>query len=140
MIAPAINARSARLCCPGRTKARVSEGIGMDWDDAWPGFAIAVLAALALALKAVFDTARLRAQLAGLTERFGMLDHRLVRLTERLDAGARPPETVPPIEPAAAVPAAIPVEPAATPVGAGAVPNEPVTVPEEPARPSVPPP
>jgi uncharacterized membrane protein len=89
----------------------------MDWDDVFPGFTIAVLAALALALKAVFDARRLRRQLAGLTEKFWMLDHRLVRLAERLDEPAAvPSEAAPRIEPAVPVvtePAAVPAETAA---------------------------
>src|SRR5712691_6287035 len=58
------------------------EGLRMDWDDFFP-FALAIVAALVLALKAVFDARRVRRQLAGLTEKFWMLDHRLVRLGEQ---------------------------------------------------------
>src|SRR5258708_13687917 len=103
------------LCRIGGMKAD-PEGLRMDWDDFFP-FALAIVAAFVLALKAVFDARRVRGQLAGLTEKFWMLDHRLVRLGEQMErvaappgeaaappAGPTPPEPPPPIE--AAGPAA----------------------------------
>src|SRR5579863_1387767 len=91
------------------------EGVGMDWDDAVP-FAIMV-AAFVLALKAVFAVRRVRVQLAELTEKFGVLDHRLVGIEERFDRFAATPGAVAPgIEPAAPAapaPAELPEEPAA---------------------------
>ncbi len=109
----------------------------MDWDDVLPGFAIAVFAALALALalKAAFDARRVRTQIAGLTEKFWMLDHRLVRLAERIDRlEAAPGEAAPIAEPAAPEVS----EPAVIPVEAAAVAEEPAP-PEAPAEMPVPP-
>ncbi|MGE5268229.1 MAG: DUF2339 domain-containing protein [Thiohalocapsa sp.] len=74
----------------------------MDWDDFFP-FALAIVAALGLAIKAMVDTRRLRLQLAELTEKFWMLDHRIVRLGEQLALPAPPA--------AAAEPPAMPPEP-----------------------------
>src|SRR5229473_2667926 len=74
----------------------------MDWDDFFP-FILAIVAAFVLALKAVFDARRVRGQLAGLTEKFWMLDHRLVRLNEQMERVAAPPDeaAVPPAAAAA---------------------------------------
>src|SRR5260370_42657904 len=76
------------------------EGLRMDWDDFFP-FALAIVAAFVLALKAVFDAHRVRVQLTGLTEKFWMLDHRLVRLNEQMERVAAPPgeAVAPPAEP-----------------------------------------
>jgi len=107
----------------------------MDWDDVWLGFTIATVVALALALKAVVDGALLRSELAGLAERFSLLDRSVVRLTQRFDEGARPSETAPPTEPPPPVvtaPTAISAEPAA-------IPEEPAAR-GEPAEPAAPPP
>jgi uncharacterized membrane protein len=94
----------------------------MEWDDAFPTFIIAILAALGLALKATFDARRVRVQLAGLTGRFSVLDDRLVRLAERIDQLPAPPPRSP-AEPAEPSPlpetAIIPDEASAT---AGAAP------------------
>ena len=73
----------------------------MNWDDAFPAFAIAILAALALGLKATFDAQRVRAQLAGLTQRFSTLDDRLVRLAERFDRLPAAPGADAPLSPPA---------------------------------------
>jgi uncharacterized membrane protein len=112
----------------------------MDWEDVIPGFTIAVLAALGLALKALVDAGRLRAQLAGLTAKFTVLDHRMVRLTERLDEAAPGPSEAPvaeiePATPAVTELAAVPAEPAAAPPEAEAAADDSVTVPGEPAAP-----
>ena len=72
----------------------------MDMEDVFPFFSLAALAGFVLALKALFDARALRTQLAGLTEKFWMLDHRLVRLAEQLERPAAPPaETAPAVEP-----------------------------------------
>src|SRR6266849_6501160 len=78
------------LCRIGSMKADPGGGLRMDWDDFFP-FALAIVAAFVLALKAVFDARRVRGQLAGLTEKFWMLDHRLVRLGEQMERVAAPP-------------------------------------------------
>src|SRR6266478_297493 len=83
--------------------------VGMDFEDWFGPFVIAVLAALGLGLKAAFDAGRVRAQLAGLTEKFWMLDHRVVRLAERIDQLEAPPGEVP----SAAEPVAPVLEPSA---------------------------
>ena len=81
----------------------------MDWDDLFPVFAIAAVASLVLSLKSFFDVRALRAQLAGLTDKLPMYDHRLLRLAERIDGLAtapRPAEPAPPtVEEAPATPA-----------------------------------
>src|SRR6266851_3705755 len=103
------------------------EGLRMDWDDFLP-FALAIVAAFALALKAVFDARRVRRQLAGLTEKFWMLDHRLVRLNEQMERVAAPPGE-------AAAPPAGPTAPeAAPPIEAAVAAEEPGPVPAEPAE------
>ncbi len=77
----------------------------MDWDDFIP-FALMIVAALGLAISALVRARQARRQIAGLTEKFWMLDHRLVRLGEQIErltppaAEAAPPETPP--EPVAA--------------------------------------
>jgi uncharacterized membrane protein len=104
----------------------------MDWADVFPGFTIAVFAALALAVKAAFDARRVRTQIAGLTEKFWMLDHRLVRLAERIDRlGAAPGEAAPMAEPAAPLVS----EPAILAAEAAAVAEEPAAPAEMPAPP-----
>lgn len=85
----------------------------MGWYAAFPLYTIAVIGAFVLALKAVRDVRAVRLQLVDLTERFWMLDHRLVRLAEQL-ATARPGEV-------AGAPAPTPAEP-----------SQPTRVPEEP--------
>ena len=69
----------------------------MDWDDLFPVFAIAAVASFVLSLKSFFDVRALRAQLAGLTDKLPMYDHRLLRLAERIDGLATAPR---PAEPA----------------------------------------
>jgi uncharacterized membrane protein len=109
----------------------------MDFEDVFPGFVIAglaVLAALALGLKAVVDAGRVRAQLAALTEKFWMMDHRLVRLTERIDQFGAPGEAAPVAEPIAPI---VP-EPAGVPGEAVGIAGEPPAAPDEPAVPDEP--
>src|SRR5260370_26948868 len=114
------------LCRIGSMKAD-PEGLGMDWDDFFP-FALAIVAAFVLALKAVFDAGGVRGQLAGLTEKYWMLDHRLVRLNEQMERVAAPPGE-------AAAPPAEPTEPAAAPpIEAAVAAEEPGPVAAEPAE------
>lgn len=95
----------------------------MDWEDAFPGVAIALVAAFVMAAKAMRDARASRLQLADLTEKFWMLDHRLVRLAEQL--AAAPPGA------AAAAPEAAPAEaPQPPPVAAEPVGKEPTPTPE----------
>ena len=81
----------------------------MDWEDLFPVFAIAAVASFVLSLKSFFDVRALRAQLVGLTDKLPMYDHRLLRLTERIDGlvtASRPAEPTPPtVEEAPATPA-----------------------------------
>src|SRR5258708_15635343 len=100
------------LCRIGGMKAD-PEGLRMDWDDFFP-FALAIVAAFVLALKAVFDARRVRGQLAGLTEKFWMLDHRLVRLGEQMGPVGAPPGR-------AAAPPAEPTQPGAAPPSRAAI-------------------
>src|SRR5215831_10540122 len=100
---------------PGESRvwSRGSEGGGMDWDDLFPVFAIAAVASFVLLLKSFFDVRALRAQLAGLTDKLPMYDHRLLRLAERIDGLATAP---PPAEPAPPTVAEAPPTPAPEPV------------------------
>lgn len=95
----------------------------MGWDGSFPLFGLAALAAIVLALKAIRDARAMRAQLAGLTEKFWMLDHRLVRLAEQV-AAARSGD----------LPAAVLAQPEPTPTVA----PEAVPAAEEPASPETP--
>ena len=116
----------------------------MDWSDALSlviilalTLPIMMIAAFVLALNANSATRRLQWQLAGLTERFGLLDQRLERLAEEFDRfAAAPGEPAPGIEPE---PAEIPAEPAAPamPEPAGAA-GESADVPEEPVAQAAP--
>ncbi len=88
----------------------------MDIEDTLPVFAVA---ALAIALKAVFDARRLRRRLSALVENFLLLNQRVARLSERLDQGTPaaaevvpPPVTETPAEPTAAQPPELKPEPA----------------------------
>src|SRR6266851_5095963 len=122
MVSITFGAMPMRLCRTGLHGAKGwppgLEDVGMDFEDVFPGFVIAglaLIAALALGLKAVVDAGRVRAQLAGLTEKFWMLDHRLVRLAERIDQlgappGAAAPPTAEPAAPMAPEPAVLPGE------------------------------
>ncbi len=105
----------------------------MDWEDWFPVFVLAVLAALALGVKAAVNADRVRAQLAGLTEKFRTLDHRLVRLAERIDQLAGVPGEAAPAPAAPVVP-----EPAFVPAEAAAVPDEAQAVPDAPGAPETP--
>jgi uncharacterized membrane protein len=107
----------------------------MDWDDALPWVFIICLVPFAMAWSALVGNRRLRAQVAALTDKIGMLDHRVFRLNEQLEGGsaapdaARPPPTSPVAEPAAAEPT--PATAPETPVFA---PSEtPITPPSTPA-------
>src|SRR5689334_7989751 len=94
---------------PGRQRDPAIRGreLRMEFDDVFPLLVLALLAALILAAKAAFDARALRVQLAGLREKYWLLDHRLVRLAE-----LQQPPAAPPIEPTpAAEPAAVPPEP-----------------------------
>src|SRR5215467_9214695 len=71
----------------------------MNWDDLFTVFAIAAVASFVLSLKSLFDVRALRAQLARLTDKLPMYEHRLLRLAERIDGLAtapRPPNRRPP--------------------------------------------
>ncbi len=122
----------------------------MDWDDVYPGFTVGLVAALVIALKAVVDLGRLRAQFVLLTEKFAILDTRVLRLAERLDEAApslseaaSPSQVAPPSEPVAPAvmePPASPAEPPTAHDETSAAPQEPFTIPEEPGVPAPPPP
>src|SRR5580658_5807202 len=79
----------------------------MDAEDWLPWLAVALLASIALAVQALIQGASTRTRLRELTEKFWMLEHRLVRLDERLQA---PPE--PAGRPETAVAEFTPTEPA----------------------------
>jgi uncharacterized membrane protein len=101
----------------------------MDWDDMSPLFAIAALAGLVIALRAMSAVRGLRVQLAGLSANFLSLDRRIVGLAERLDRVAPPPEE--------ATPAVEPAEAFEQPATAAAEPTETVEAPSvEPIEPA----
>ena len=100
----------------------------MDWDDFLP-FALAIIAALALAVKAMFDARRVRLRLADLSEKFWMLDHRLVRFGERLDRLAPLPDAATANAPAIGLTTASAPEPAGAVGEVAAVSAEPVAPP-----------
>ncbi len=79
----------------------------MDAEDWLPWLAVALLASIALAVQALIQGASTRTRLQELTDKFWMLEHRLVRLDERLQA---PPE--PAGRPDTAVAESTPPEPA----------------------------
>ncbi|HEV2335479.1 MAG TPA: DUF2339 domain-containing protein, partial [Stellaceae bacterium] len=115
----------------------------MDWNDVYPGFTIGLVAALVIALKAVVDVSRLRAQFVLLTEKIASLDNRVLRLAERLDEVAPPSEVASPIEPAAPAVTELPASPTEPPAAreeTSAAPQEPTAVPEEAAASTPPPP
>jgi uncharacterized membrane protein len=113
----------------------------MDWDDFFP-FAIAIVVAFVLALKAVFDARRVRLQLASLTEKFGMLDDRVVRLGDQVERSAPAQPTVPPPIDLTAEPVTATPEPEEAAPQPEPVPVEPAAAPQEPAlaEAAVPPP
>ena len=82
----------------------------MAWQEALPFFVLAVVAAFAAIVKTWRDVHALRRQLAGLSEKFWMLDHRIVRLTEQIAALRSGEAAAPPAAPEA--PAAVPHPPA----------------------------
>jgi len=114
----------------------------MDWDDFIP-FALMIVAALGLAIAALVAARQARRQAAALTEKFSMLDHRLVRLGEQIERLAPPaaeaalaetptgPVAAPPVETVAAAPQ--PEIVSAEPAAAAEAP--PPTIPPPPAIP-----
>jgi uncharacterized membrane protein len=106
----------------------------MDWDDVFPWFLLLYVVPFVLAARALAVGRRLRRQVDSLTDRIGMLDHRIVRLDERVTglAGVPPatsPPEVSPLEPAPepSVPAraVLPAEPVPEPAAATFAPYEP---------------
>ena len=61
----------------------------MDWDDALPWSLLLTLGAIALALRSMVVQRRLRARIDALTDKLAMLDHRVFRINERLEAGGQ---------------------------------------------------
>ncbi|HET6195309.1 MAG TPA: DUF2339 domain-containing protein, partial [Acetobacteraceae bacterium] len=95
----------------------------MDAEDAFPFFLIGVVLTFILALRALVVARSSRAQLAALTEKFYMFDHRLIRLGEQIAllrgpapdqtaAAAEPVAPLPPETAAAAKEPPVPTEPA----------------------------
>jgi hypothetical protein len=78
------------------------EARDVDWDDALPWLVLLTLAAIALALRSMVVQRRLRARIDALTDKLAMLDHRVFRINERLEAGgqglAPSPDAPPAIE------------------------------------------
>lgn len=95
----------------------------MDWDDALLWSLLVLIAPLALAVRSIVVDRRLRARIEALTDKVAMLDHRLFRVDERLQALGAGPETQPEAAPVEAVSPAAEATPA----------PEPVTVEVEPA-------
>jgi uncharacterized membrane protein len=92
----------------------------MDLDDALPWFFLFYLLPLGLTARSMIVSRRLRRQVETLLDKFGMVDHRLFRLDERLSAlegTSAAPSTAPPQQPpeaaAAPEPIAAPPEPVA---------------------------
>src|SRR5260221_39023 len=93
----------------------------MDAEDWVPWLAVGLLASIALAVQALIQGASTRTKLRELTEKFWVLEHRLVRLEGRLHTPAPPPappdgadaKTAPPAQPEPAIeqPPAQPPEP-----------------------------
>src|SRR5579872_3131801 len=126
----------ARQAAFRRSANRPEKGFSdMDWDDALPWFFVISLAPFVMAWSALVGNRRLRAQVAALTEKLGMLDHRVFRLDERLEGGSAAPDAAgPPPTPTVAEPA--PAEP--TPATASETPvfapfETPITPPASPA-------
>jgi uncharacterized membrane protein len=88
----------------------------MDWDDALPWFVIFLVAPVALAVRSIAVDRRLKARIDALTGKIGMLDHRLLRMDERLRALGERPGTEPQAAPAEAPSPAVEAAPAAEPV------------------------
>lgn len=107
----------------------------MDWEDSFPFFLIAAIATFVLALRALLQARASRAELAALTEKFFMFDHRLVRLGEQIALlrGQAPSEEAAVAEPVAPAPP----EPAPV-VGQAPVPEEPAALAPEAAAPVAP--
>src|SRR5258708_14898143 len=93
-------------------------------------FELAALAGFVLALKAIFATRRIQAQLAGLAEQFSALDQRVVELAADVGLPRAAPTTEAP-PPVALSPEEAPIvdEPAIPPEP---IPTEPPAAPEEP--------
>jgi uncharacterized membrane protein len=88
-------------------------GTMLDWDDLFFWALLLYIAPLVLAVSALVGKRRLKAQIRALTDKVGMLDHRVFRLNERLEGGAAP-EAPPPtaeLAPTEASPAAVPETP-----------------------------
>ncbi|HTQ33217.1 MAG TPA: DUF2339 domain-containing protein [Stellaceae bacterium] len=74
----------------------------MDWDDALPWSFLLFIAPFALALRSLVVNNRLKRQIETLTNKVGMLDHRVFRLDERLTALGGEPLAEPPPSPTVA--------------------------------------
>jgi uncharacterized membrane protein len=88
----------------------------MDWDDALLWSLVVLIAPLALAVRSIVVDRRLKARIEALTDKIAMLDHRLFRVDERLQALGAGPETQPEAAPAEAVSPAVEATPAPEPV------------------------
>src|SRR3954447_24799605 len=75
-------------------------------EDAFPFFLIGVVVTFILAVRALVVARSSRAQLAALTEKFYMFDHRLIRLGEQIALlrGQAPDESAAVAEPVAPAP------------------------------------
>src|SRR4051794_9642721 len=62
------------------------EARDVDWDDALPWLLLLTLGAIVLALRSIVVQRRLGARIDALTDTLGMLDHRVFRINERLEA------------------------------------------------------
>ena len=87
----------------------------MDWDDALLWSLVVLIAPLALAVRSIVVDRRLKARIEALTDKVAMLDHRLFRVDERLQALGAGPETQPEAAPVEAVSPAVEATPAPEP-------------------------
>jgi uncharacterized membrane protein len=98
----------------------------MDWDDALPWFFLFYVVPFVLAVRTMVVGRRLRRQVDTLTDKIGMLDHRIFRLDERMTGLTEGPPLAPPAvplpepapEPIEVAPAAVSAEPVPVPVEA----------------------
>ncbi len=79
----------------------------MDWDDAFPWAFLFFIAPFVMAIRSIVVARRFKAQIAALTGKVAMLDHRLFRLDERLDGMTAGP-VAPPVPSVASPPEAVP--------------------------------